>query len=93
MKDEDVRGVCGALIDTDDLFAHLVACSELDGSVAQRIERVRDELSGQLVAAEALADAGRPIVDVLRRAVDTARTGVGAVVATSAVPTSAGSVS
>jgi hypothetical protein len=90
MNDEDVRCVCGALIDTDDLFARLVACLELDASVAQRIERVRDELSGQLVVAEALAEAGRPIVDVLRRAVDSARTGVGAVVATSAVPTGAG---
>ena len=93
MTDDDVRGVRDALVDTDDRFAHLVACWELDGSAAQRIERVRDELSGQLVAAEALADAGRPIVDVLRRAVDSARTEVGAVLRHPGYPDVIGTVS
>jgi len=83
MTDDDVRGVCNALADTDDLFAHLVACWELDASAAQRIERVRDELSGQLLAVDALAAAGRPAVGMLRRAVDSARLEVGAVLGAS----------
>jgi hypothetical protein len=93
ISDGEVRGVREALADTDDLFAHLVACWELDGSTAQRIERVRDELSGQLIAVEALADAGRPTVGVLRRAVDSARTEVVAVLGTSDRATDTGGVS
>jgi hypothetical protein len=83
MTDDDVQGVRNALAGTDDLFADLVGCWELDGSAAQRIERVRDELSGQLLAADALAEAGRPTVGVLRRAVNSARMEVGAVLGSS----------
>jgi hypothetical protein len=93
ITDDDVRVVRDALADTDDLFAHLVACWELNGSAAQRIERVRDELSGHLLAVEALAEAGKPTVGVLRRAVDSAWSEVGAALVNPAVASSSGSVS
>jgi hypothetical protein len=85
ISDDDVQSVRDALADTDDLFAHLVACWELDGSAAQRIERVRDELSGHLLAVEALTEAGKPTVGVLRRAVESAWSEVGAVLVTPVV--------
>ena len=43
-----------SLTATDELFAALVRSWELDGLAAQRIELVRDELSGHLVAVAAM---------------------------------------
>ena len=71
--DDDAQDVQAALAYTDDLFADLVGCWELDGFSAQAVERVRDGLSGHLVAANALAQAGVPFVAILRRAVGSAR--------------------
>jgi hypothetical protein len=68
--------VARVLVETDDLFAALVRCWELDGGAAQAIESVRDELSSSVVAVIALERAEMPVVGVLRRAVDAARSRV-----------------
>jgi hypothetical protein len=64
--------VAASLAETDHLFAALVRSWEVDGWCAQRIETVRDDLSGCLLAVADLDDARAPSVAVLRRGVESA---------------------
>ena len=63
----------------DRLLAGLVADPDLDGTMAQRLESIRDDLAGHLLAASALESLDMPVsrvADVLRRGVSSARSGL-----------------
>lgn len=69
----------GLLAEVDGLFAELVADPDIDGHMAQRLEAIRDDLSGRVLAANAMVAIDMPenmIGDVLRQGVGVAKVGL-----------------